>query len=900
MSSLGLLLILVVYVVILFYIAHWSEKRSHSKWTNNPYIYSFSLAVYCTAWTYYGSIGMAAKSGLDYLPIYLGPIIIIPTWIIILKRIIRITRINKITSIADFISLRYGNSRSLGALVTLISIFGIVPYIALQLKAISDTYHIVTKTQPHSNIFTDNTTYICIALALFASYYGNKYVDASEKRRGIVTAIAIESILKLVFFSIIGIYVTYFVFDGFDDIYTKASVLEDFNKKNTIGSLSNGINWFFLCLISMFAIFILPRQFHTAIVENNQEKHIRTAIWLFPLYLLLFNVFVFPIAWGGNILFGSQGLNSDTYSLLIPQHFNNNFLTVIVFLGGFSAAISMIIVSSIALATMLSNNLLIPYGFIGSLKNISPEKNTKRIVLSRKIGIFSLIILAYIIYRVFILDYTLVSIGLLSFVIIAQLAPSFFGALFWKRGSKKGAVTGIILGFSVCFYTLLVPYAIGTTKSSSTFVQEGAWGIELLKPFQLFGLDYLDPIPQAVFWSLLVNILSYLAISVSFSGNYRERNYAEMFVDIDKYINNHENAYVWKGTANISDITKILERFLGTERTQRALTIFNLKYNIDKNNNIADARFIKFAENLLTGHIGTASAKIVISSVAKEDKISLPEVLRILEESKENIIINKMLVENSNELKTLSEKLQRANQELINKDIQKDEFLDTVTHELRTPITAIRAATEILHDDENIPTEVRQKFLQNIITESDRLNRLIDKILDLEKFETGKQKIYLSKNNICQTINNTLESLQQLIVNKKIKVDFETKTFEIKAIYDEERIIQVLNNLFSNAIKFSSETEGKIKITITENNDFTAVSIHNNGKAINPEDLEAIFDKFYQARNQNIKKPIGSGLGLAICKKIIEHHKGKIWAESSESGGTTITFTLPNYNTSET
>ena len=900
MSSLGLLFILVVYVVILFYIAHWSEKRSHSKWTNNPYIYSFSLAVYCTAWTYYGSIGMAAKSGLDYLPIYLGPVIIIPTWIIILKRIIRITRINKITSIADFISLRYGNSRSLGALVTLISIFGIVPYIALQLKAISDTYHIVTKTQPHSNIFTDNTTYICIALALFASYYGNKYVDASEKRRGIVTAIAIESILKLVFFSIIGIYVTYFVFDGFDDIYTKASVLEDFNQKNTIGSLSNGINWFFLCLISMFAIFILPRQFHTAIVENNQEKHIRTAIWLFPLYLLLFNVFVFPIAWGGNILFGSQGLNSDTYSLLIPQHFNNNFLTVIVFLGGFSAAISMIIVSSIALATMLSNNLLIPYGFIGSLKNISPEKNTKRIVLSRKIGIFSLIILAYIIYRVFILDYTLVSIGLLSFVIIAQLAPSFFGALFWKRGSKKGAMTGIILGFLVCFYTLLVPYAIGTTKSASTFVQEGLWGIELLKPFQLFGLDYLDPIPQAVFWSLLVNVLSYLAISVSFSGNYRERNYAEMFVDIDKYITNHENAYVWKGTANISDITKILERFLGTERTQRALTIFNLKYNIDKNNNIADARFIKFAENLLTGHIGTASAKIVISSVAKEDKISLPEVLRILEESKENIIINKMLVENSNELKTLSEKLQKANQELINKDIQKDEFLDTVTHELRTPITAIRAATEILHDDENIPTEVRQKFLQNIITESDRLNRLIDKILNLEKFETGKQKIYLSKNNICQTINNTLESLQQLIVNKKIKVDFEAKAFEIKAIYDEERIIQVLNNLFSNAIKFSSETEGKIKITITENNDFTAVSIHNNGKAINPEDLEAIFDKFYQARNQNIKKPIGSGLGLAICKKIIEHHKGKIWAESSESAGTTITFTLPNYNTSET
>jgi signal transduction histidine kinase len=373
-----------------------------------------------------------------------------------------------------------------------------------------------------------------------------------------------------------------------------------------------------------------------------------------------------------------------------------------------------------------------------------------------------------------------------------------------------------------------------------------------------------------------------------------------MFVDIDKYITNHENAFVWKGTAYISDIQKVLQRFLGEDRTKRALKIFNLKYNIDKNVTTADARFIKFAENLLTGHIGTASAKILISSVIKEDIISLPEVLQILEESQENIIINKKLTDTSNELKKISEQLKYANQELIKKDLQKDEFLDTVTHELRTPITAIRAATEILHDDDDdIPQEVRKQFLQSIISESDRLNRLIDKILDLEKFETGKQKLYLSKKDISKTIINTLDSVRQLIINKNITVEFTGDKTEIKAFYDEERIIQVIHNLLSNAIKFCSKNDGKITISITGTKEVIEVSIHNNGAGIKTEDFEPIFDKFYQSRDQNVKKPIGSGLGLAICKQIIEHHKGNIWVESILGKGATFVFTLPNYNTTE-
>lgn len=897
MNSVILLIILSIYLAILFYIAHWAEKNNNSKWTNNPYVYTLSLAVYCTAWTYYGSVGVAADSGLSFLPIYLGPIIIAPSWILILKKIIRISRVNKISSIADFISLRYGNSRFLGAIVTVICLTGIIPYISLQLKAITETFHIVTKTPINSHIFDDTTTYVAVALALFASYYGTRYVDASEKRKGIVTAVAMESVLKLVFFVIIGVYVTFFVFDGFDDIYQKASLLENFKEKNTIGGLPQAINWFLLCVLSMFAIFLLPRQFQVSVIENNREKHINTAVWLFPLYLLLFNIFVYPIAWGGNILFEGQDVNSDVYSLLIPQLFNNRILTVLVFLGGFSAAISMIVVSSIGLSTMVTNNILIPYNLLGKLKSAETISN-KSILNSRKIGIFLLIILSYFIYRYFGLDYNLVSIGMVAFVVISQLAPAFFGALFWRRGSRLGAIYSIIIGFIFCLFTLLIPYSIGISNSESTFISNGFLNIELLKPFQLFGLDYLDPIPHALFWSLLFNSVTYFAVSVSFKGNYRERNYAEMFVDINKYITNHENAFIWKGTAYRNDIEKVLIRFLGEERTKRAMNIFNVKYNVDKNIELADARLIKFSENLLTGHIGTASARILISSVVKEEKISLPEVLKILEESKENIIVNKKLTETSNELKEITAKLQDANDSLMIKDQQKDEFLDTVTHELRTPITAIRAASEILHDDDEIPDELKKQFLQNIISESDRLNRLIDKILDLEKFETGKQTIHPTQNNLVVTIEKSIEPLQQLIKNKHITVHIESKS-KVNAFYDEDRIVQVITNLLSNAIKFCPEIDGLITIQIKEKNNFIHTFVQDNGKGIHPDDFEVIFDKFYQSTNQNIKKPVGSGLGLAICKQIMEYHKGKIWAEQTVKGAC-IVFTLPKNKNAET
>ncbi|MBW8360272.1 MAG: sodium:proline symporter [Weeksellaceae bacterium] len=881
MSSPLLFLLVILYLGILFFVAFWAEKKKSNFWVNNPYIYSLSLAVYCSAWTYYGSIGVASNQGLEYLAVYIGPVIIIPAWIYINSKIIRISRVNKISSIADFISLRYGNRRFLGALVAIVCMLAVIPYIGLQIKAISETFHLMTSTQNSSNIFLDTATYVVLIIAVFSAYYGTRYVDASEKRIGIISAVAFESFLKLIFFLILGIFVVYGVFNGFDDLYEKASRLPDFKQKNTFNGLEGGFNWFLMSLLSMTAIFLLPRQFHTTIVENRTEKHLKTAIWLFPLYLLLMNLFVFPIAWGGKILFFGENVNPEFYSILIPQKFGNIFIAAMVFFGGLSACISMMIIASISLSVMLSNNIIIPYGWLNSLKAETENANNRTIVNIRKFSIFSLIILGFVFYRFLITSSTLFSVGLIAFLIIAQLAPSFFGAIFWRRGSFAGAVTGIVVGVLICYFNLILPNYFDTVYQDSAF-------------FNFFKLDYLSPVANVFFWSLLANGGLFVIISASGAGNYRERNFAELYVDINDYIQNHENAYIWKGTANISDIRKILTRFLGEIKTKQALKIFNLKYNISDENDSADSRFIKFSENLLSGRIGTASAKILIEGVTKEDKITLPEVLKILEESKENISMNKQLTEHSQQLRKMSEELQNANETLIIKDRQKDDFLDSVAHELRTPITAIRATSELLMDDEEMPLEIKKDFLGNIISESDRLAEIINDILYLDKLEAGTTPLNIETGNISATYHKALKPLLQLFEQKHLHHSKVNLMHNEIFPYDEMKMIQVFQNILGNALKFAGE-QGMVQAKFQEKEGGLKISIFNTGKTIPEEDLEYVFEKFYQSKNQNLRKPIGSGLGLAICKRIIEAHGGEITAKNKEIGVTFEIF-LPNKN----
>lgn len=894
MNNFGIFFIIIFYLVVLFVVAFYAEKQNKRKWVNNSVVYALSLAVYCTAWTYYGSIGIAANSGISFLTIYLGPVIAAPLWIVILRKIIRITKQQKLSSIADFISLRYGNNRFLGALVTIVCLFGIVPYISLQLKAVSETFQLLANENSYvsTSVWTDSTFYIALLLAVFATFFGTQKTDASERHRGIVVSVAMESVLKLVFFLAIGIYVTYVLFDGTTDIYNRISKTDNFVSLVGLNGIEQGFNWLYTIMLSFMAIFLLPRQFQVAAVENVRVKHLKNAIWIFPLYLLLFNLFVIYIAWGGQLKIGDPE-NAEYYALLLPLQNNNILMSTLVFLGGFSAVISMVVVATLALSTMVSNNLVIPYGFLDRFIQGHPERNSKYIKNIRRISIFSIIIVAYAFYVNFSRELSLYSIGLMAFVIIAQLAPSFFIGLYWNRGSSKAAIAGIILGFLVTFYTLLLPFGLQALGNGDAFISDGPFGITALKPHGLLGIDFLSPPAHAFFWSIIVNSFLYVWLSLSTKGDYRERNYAEMFVDSRNYKELQDGALVWKGEAYVTEIKKVLSKFLGAVKTDRALDLFFRKYDLPMNTQMADARLINFSEKLLTGSIGSASAKILIASVVKEERVSLVEVLKILEESKETIARNKLLKEKSDELTQLTAQLQDANQELIDKDQQKDEFLDTVAHELKTPITGIRAATELLLDDmADMPDDLKQQFLSNILNDSERLSRLIQNILDFEKLSKGRTQLNIQKCNIRETINKTVSSLQHL-AEKKGVVIVNSNQSEVSAEYDEDRIQQVLTNLLSNALKFCEANKGEVILDYGFNKGMLEVKVKDNGRGIPEADLPFVFDKFYQSKNQNIIKPEGSGLGLAICNQIIKNHGGKIWVNNNKKTGVTFGFTLP-------
>lgn len=894
-----ILFVSICYIGILFAVAYYGDKRADAGRSiiNSPYVYALSMAVYCTAWTFYGSVGRAVRSGPAFLAIYIGPTLMVTLGWLVLRKILRISRAHRITSIADFIASRYGKSILLGGVVTVIAVLGIVPYISLQLKAISTSFQIMTshhdggETIRRMPFFQDTAFYVAFLLAAFAVLFGTRKPEATERHEGLVAAIALESIVKLVAFLAAGIFVTYVLFDGFDDLFSKASVYRGmadlFTFERNAGDAY--MDWTVYIVLSMLAIVLLPRQFQITVIENVDEDHLRKAIWLFPLYMLAINIFVLPVALAGMLNFIGQAVDADTFVLKLPLVNQQKILSMLVFIGGMSAATGMVIVETIALSTMICNNLVMPL-----LLHLRPLNLASRTDLStwliaiRHAAIVVVILLGYIYFHLTAEFYTLVSIGLVSFAAVAQFAPALLGGIYWKGGTQKGALWSMAAGFLVWGYTLVLPSLAAAGILPHSFIEMGPWGISWLKPFSLFGLHGLDRVSHAVVWSLMINTVIYVGVSLFDKPSALEHTQATMFVDVFRFSGETEESLIWRGTAMIPDIKSLLERFLGRDRTEEALAQYAQTRNMDWGLTLkADSGFVTHAEKLLAGAIGSASARVMVSSVVKEEPLGVQEVMDILDETRQVIIY-------SRELETVTAGLKAANERLKELDRLKDEFISTVSHELRTPLTSIRSIAEIMRDYPEANAMEQREFLEIMINEIHRLSRLINQVLDFQKIESGKMQWQIEPVDLIQVTRAAINATRQLINDKSIRLSLELPPAVPSLSGDRDQLIQAMVNLISNAVKFCPKEQGKIEIRMVHDRQQLQVSVQDNGIGIRPEDHHAVFEQFRQITQSSDRgRPQGSGLGLAITKRIIEYHKGRIWIESILGEGATFHFSLP-------
>ena len=893
------------YLGILFAIAYYGDKRADAGRSiiATPTIYALSMAVYATSWTFYGSVGRAAASGVGFLPIYLGPTLMAALFWLELRKMIRISKANRITSIADFIAARYGKSALLGGLVTVIAVIGIIPYIALQLKAVSNSFVILLqyptvamppKGEAPLGLLDDTALYVALLLGAFTLLFGTRHLDATERHEGMVAAIAFESLVKLLAFLAVGVFVTFHLYDGFGDLFAKAMALPHLERLLTLGGpTGNYGSWASLIFLSMLSILFLPRQFQISVVENVNEQHVLKAIWLFPLYLFAINIFVLPITFAGLMHFGSGRVDADTFVLTLPMAFQQEGLVLFVFIGGLSAATGMVIVETIALSTMICNDLVMPVLLRWRALALSTRADLSGLLLSiRRGAIVLLMMLGYVYYRAAGEAYALVSIGLVSFAAVAQFAPAMLGGMYWKQGTRAGALAGLSAGFALWAYTLLLPSFAKSGWLPISFIEQGPLDIALLKPLALFGLAGLDDISHAMFWSMLFNVGAYVGVSLFARQSIRDHAQALLFVDVFKVAT--RGSSLWRGRASVEEVVTLVGRFLGPARAEEAFAGYAARRGVKSVQELEpQADLVHFAEHLLAGAIGASSARVMLASAVKEEPLSMDEVLDILDEASQVIAYSRQLEQKSRELEAATAGLRAANERLTELDRMKDDFISTVTHELRTPLTSIRAFSEILHDNPGMDAAKRDEFIVIIVKESERLTRMINQVLDLAKLESGSAEWHSAELDLKAVIEDAVSTTSQLVRDRGATLTLDLPDAAPPVLADRDRLMQVMLNLISNAAKFCDRDAGRIEIALRVLPDVLRVEVADNGIGIHPDDHEIIFEKFRQVGDTLTGKPQGTGLGLPISRRIVQHFGGTLWVDSRLGRGATFSFTLP-------
>ena len=866
-----LVLACLAYVIVLFLVAFMVERRAAGgvpRWLRSPAIYTLSLSVYCTAWTFYGAVGYAARSGLEFITIYLGPTIVFVGWWVLLRKLVRIAKTQRVTSIADLISSRYGKSSLLGVVVTVICVTAATPYIALQLQSVTLSFAVFASETPEGWALPDRAAtaiWVAAGLALFTILFGTRNLDANEQHHGVVTAIAVEAVVKLVALLAVGIFVVWGLAGG------PAAVLDRIEASSLAGWELKPDRWVGLTLLSAAAILCLPRMFQVLVVENADERHLATASWAFPLYLFLMSLFVVPIAVIG-LERMPAGTNPDLFVLTLPLSEGRGDLAMLAFLGGFSSATSMVIVAAIALATMVSNHVVMPLVLAVGVRRGAEAGDLRRLVLlSRRFSIAGVMALGYAYYVLSGGSGALAAIGLIAFVGVAQILPAMLGALFWRGATRTGALAGLLTGFALWVYTLYLPsFGEGAVLSAAVF-ENGPLGIAALRPQALFGIAGMDPLIHATFWSLTLNTLAFLAGSLLSFPTPLERVQGAAFVNVFEQGGASQG---WaRGRAEPEDLLLMAQRVLGEDV---ALAFFQAAARGQgKDAYLPDITpdFLDALERRLSGSVGAATAHAMLVQITGGASVSVEDLMAVANETAQIMEYSARLEAQQDELTRTARQLRLANEKLTQLSVQKDAFLSQISHELRTPMTSIRAFSEILREGD-MPSEMTVRYATIIHDEAIRLTRLLDDLLDLSVLEAGTVQLSLREARLADLVDRALQTAGSVRPERGFVIHRDLPAEDVQVFSDPDRLGQVFINIVSNSRKYCDAARPELRITVRRAGGRVQVDFIDNGSGIPKESQGLIFEKFARLTDQT--RAGGAGLGLAICREIMANLGGSI------------------------
>lgn len=866
-----LIFVCLAYVVFLFAVAFLAERASaqgrFAAILRSPLIYTLSLSIYCTAWTFYGAVGYAARSGLEYVTIYLGPSLVMIGWWWILRRLVSIGRSQRVTSIADLISSRYGKSNALAIVVTLMAVIGVTPYIALQLQSVVLSLSIFATAEGAGGQGFNATPaafWVATGLALFTVLFGTRNLNVNERHHGIVIAVAVEAVVKLVALLAVGIFVVWGLAGGLTETLARIDA-SDIGEWEVQGS-----RWTALTLLSAAAFLCLPRMFQVMVVENDDERHLQIASWAFPAYLMLMSLFVVPIAVVGLDLLPA-GSNPDLFVLSLPLSQNQNGLATLSFLGGFSSATSMVIVATLALSTMVSNHIVMPV-WLALRQGGATQSGDVRgvIILSRRFCILLTIALGFLYYRASGGSGALAAIGTISFGGVAQFLPALLGGIFWRGATRAGALCGLGTGFALWIFTMLLPsFGMDVALSKDTF-EHGLMGLSWLRPQALFGIEGLDPTVHAVVWSLSLNTLAFTLVSIFSFPEPIERLQGAQFVNVSDHAG---PSRVWTASvAGSEDLMIMSQRIMGASEAQIFFQKQTEAQGLSGHLPEPTPAFIEALERELAASVGAATAHAMVSQIVGGSAISVQDLLAVADESAQMLEYSSQLEQKSRQLSETAAKLQAANEKLTQLSLQKDGFLSQISHELRTPMTSIRSFSEILRDTGSLSEADKTRYASIIHAETIRLTRLLDDLLDLSVLENGQVSLHLAQ----EPLHLVLERAVTTVVSGGeggLQVQITPQAKNVVLNTDLDRLVQVFINLISNAQKYCQAETPKLTITPCLTPTGLTIDFIDNGTGIAVDERVVIFEKFYRVGGS---QGDGAGLGLAICQEIMERLGGEI------------------------